>query len=102
MEEYNLDFKTHLKIKKILDSIIYNLENKIPLNNCKESISQISIIFENSKTIDSELSLHLNKLLKRKRIDLSVIKELRSLLDCNYQSSVTDEEHREYFNIYYK
>ena len=47
MEQYNLDFETHLKIKKILDPILYNLNNRISLNNCKESINQISIIFEN-------------------------------------------------------
>lgn len=102
METYNLDFKTHLKIKKILDPILYNLKNKLPLNNCKEAIIQISIIFKDSKTIDTEISLYLNKLLKFKRINSKQMEKLRSLLDNNYQSSVTDKEHGEYFNIYYK
>lgn len=102
MERYNLDLKTHLKIKKILDPIIYNLNNRLPLNNCKESINQVFQIFENSKSIDTELSLHLNKLLKCKSINSKQIVKLRSLLDNNYQSSVTDKEHNKYGNIYYK
>lgn len=102
MEQYNLNRETHFKIKEILNPIIFKLENKIPLNNCKESINQVFQIFKDSKSIDTELSLHLNKLLKCKRIDLNTIKELRNLLDDNYQSSVTDEEHMEYFDIYYK
>lgn len=102
MEQYNLNRETHIKIKEILNPIIFKLENKISLNNSKEAIKQIFQIFENSKSIDTELSLHLNKLLKCKRIDLGAIKELRNLLDDNYQSSVTEEEHKEYFNIYYK
>lgn len=102
MEAYNLSLKTHLNIKIILDPILYNLNNRIPLNNCKESINQISIIFENSKTIDSELSQYLNKLLKYKSINSKQMDKLRSLLDNNYQLSVTDEEFEVYGNIYYK
>ena len=102
MEQYNLDLKTHLKIREILDSVIYNLNNRIPLNNCKEIITQVFQIFEDSKSIDTELSLYLNKLLNCKRIDLAKMNKLRSLLDDNYQSSVTDEEHKKYSDIYYK
>lgn len=102
MEAYNLDFETHLKIRKILDPIIYNLNNRIPLNNCKESINQVFQIFKDSKSIDTELSLHLNKLLKLKRIHSGHMKELRNLLDDNYESPIINEEDKEYGDIYYK